>query len=231
MECRMPISDQALAVNDPDTSIVLTLPPQLFSQKREITIEKGESPFTFIDTQKYFYFILSGKIKISQINTDTSKEQTTHLLTRGDMFDVVTLLDGMSHEYIATALETTKMVQVPIDSVRERINSDPEFNRFFFPYLGKQMRSLENLAIDLSLYDVYQRLLRLIARNIQQTDDGLDLHLINDLSNEELAALVGTVRKVLNRNLQKLKKEGIINISRKKLTLQDLDALFDSLEY
>lgn len=225
----MVTSNEALTLNDPDTPIIL--PPQLFEQKREIIVEKGESPFTFIDTQKYFYFILSGKIKISQINTDTSKEQTIQLLTRGDMFDVVTLLDGMSHEYIATALEPTKMVQLPISSVRERINTDPEFNRFFFPYLGRQMRSLENLAVDLSLYDVYQRLLRLIARNVQQNDEGFDLHLINDLSHEELAALVGTVRKVLNRNLQKLKQEGIIDISRKKLTLQDLDALFDTLEY
>lgn len=225
----MATMNETLVLDHSDISIAL--PPQFFDQKREIIVEKGESPFTFIDTQKYFYFILSGKIKISQINTDTSKEQTVQLLTRGDMFDVVTLLDGMSHEYIATVLETTKMVQLPISSIWERINTDPEFNRFFFPYLGKQMRSLENLAVDLSLYDVYQRLLRLIARNVKQSDDGFDLHLINDLSHEELAALVGTVRKVLNRNLQKLKQEGIIDISRKKLTLQDLDALFNSLEY
>lgn len=203
----------------------------MLSTRRQVTVEAGETPFTFDDTQKYFYFILSGKIKISQINTDTSKEQTIHLLTRGDMFDVVTLLDGEFHEYIATVLETTQMIEVPIASVRERINTDPEFNRFFFPYLGKQMRNLENLAVDLSLYDVYQRLLRLIARNVQHTEDGLDLHLINDLSHEELAALIGTVRKVLNRNLQKLKQDGIVDISRKKLTLKDIEALFDALEY
>lgn len=226
----MSVSSQNTVLSESDSTVITTF-SKMLSSKRQITVETGETPFTFNDTQKFFYFILSGKIKISQINTETSKEQTTQLLTRGDMFDVVTLLDGEFHEYIATALETTQMIQVPIASVRERIDNDPEFNRFFFPYLGKQMRNLENLAVDLSLYDVYQRLLRLIARNVQHTEDGLELHLINDLSHEELAALVGTVRKVLNRNLQKLKQDGIVNIERKKLTLRDIEALFDALEY
>lgn len=227
----MEITKEVSLVSEADVSIVSILPQQLTSQKKEITVEVGEIPFTLDDTQKFFYFILSGKIKISQVNTETSKEQTTHLLTRGDMFDVITLLDGEFHEYSATVLEATKIIQIPIEAVRERINTDPEFNRFFFPYLGKQMRHLENLAVDLSLYDVYHRLLRLIARNVVHTEEGLDLHLINDLSHEELATLIGTVRKVLNRNLQKLKQEGIIDVSRKKLTIQDLDALFKSLEY
>jgi len=205
--------------------------PHLISQKKHLIIEPGDNAFTSDDTIRYFYFILSGKIKISQVNIETSKEQTTQLLGRGDMFDVVTLLDGGYHEFVATALERSEIVQVPIEYVHEKIDNDPEFNRFFFPYLGRQMRHMENLAVDLSLYDVYNRLLRLIARNVEHTEDETHLGLINDLSHEELATLVGTVRKVLNRSLQKLKQEGIIDISRKKITLKDLEALFDQLEY
>ncbi len=215
-----------------NSDIVLTKAlPQLVSQQKHLIIESGENAFTCDDTIRYFYFILSGKIKISQVNIESSKEQTIQLLGRGDMFDVVTLLDRGYHEYVATALERSEIVQVPIEHVREKIDNDPEFNRFFFPYLGRQIRQMETLAVDLSLYDVYKRLLRLIARNIKHSGEGTHLGLINDLSHQELAALVGTVRKVLNRNLQKLKQEGIIDISRKKITLKDLKALFDRLQY
>lgn len=212
-----------------ETIVSQTL-PQLVSKKKHIVIHAGEIAFTSDETLRYFYFVMRGKIKISQINPESSKEQITHLLSRGDMFDIVSLLDGQYHEYTATALEESEILQVPIEHVRERINSDPEFNRFFFPYLGKQMRQMENLVLDLSLYDVYHRLLRLMARNLDTDETGFDLKLINNLSHEELAALVGTVRKVLNRNLQKLKQEGIIDISRKKIILQDLDALFEELD-
>jgi CRP-like cAMP-binding protein len=205
--------------------------PDLFAQKRHIVYDKGMPAFTSDDTFHFFYFIIRGKIKISQINPETSKEQTINLLTRGDMYDVVTLLDGKEHEYTAVALEESEVVQVPIHHIRELIETNPSFNRFFFPYLGKQMRQMEDLAVDLSLYDVYNRLLRLIARNVERAKGVTTLKLINNLSHEELASLVGSVRKVVNRNLQKLKEDGIIDLSRKQIKLKSLQQLLDKLKF
>lgn len=211
-----------------DTSPALSL-PNLLTQKKTILFQTGDSPFNSEDTFRYFYFIMRGKIKISQLNLETLKEQTIHLLTRGDMFDIVTLLDGNNHEYTSTVLEESEVIQVPIHHIRDLIETNPAFNRYFFPYLGKQMRRMEDLAVDLSLYDVYHRLLRLFARNVDGEDEN-SLALINDLSHEELAALVGSVRKVVNRNLQQLKREGVIDISRKQIILTDLEKILDQLD-
>lgn len=205
--------------------------PELISKKRHIVYEKGAPAFDSADTMHSFYFIIRGKIKISQINPESSREQTLNLLGRGDMFDVVTLLDGNEHEFISEALEESEVVEVPIAHVRELIETNPAFNRFFFPYLGRQMRQMEELAVDLSLYDVYQRLVRLIARNVERTKQVTTLKLINDLSHEELASLVGSVRKVVNRNLQKLKDEGVIELSRKQIRLKSLQQLLEKLKY
>lgn len=194
------------------------------------TVPKGEVPFTPDETLRYFYFIADGRIKISQIHPQTAKEQTLQILARGDMFDLITLLDATPHDYTATALEESRIVQVPIAQVRNLIQNDPAFYRYFFPYLARQMRQMEALAVDLSLYDVYERILRLLGRNLHEEDNAHHLDLINDLSHEELAALVGTVRKVLNRSLQKLKDEGIIDISRKQLNIKDLEKLLDKIE-
>ena len=203
----------------------------IIEHRKEKSIDSLNVPFTTVDTIKYFYFILDGKIKISQINPETAKEQTTSLLTRGDMFDIITLLDKKPHEYVATTLEKTRILEVPINHVRDLIENSTDFNRYFFPYLANQMRQMEALAVDLSLYDVYQRIIRLIGRNLQEDHEGYHLDLINNLSHEELATLVGSVRKVLNRNLQKLKKEGIIDISRKELSVKDLQKLFEKVEF
>lgn len=205
--------------------------PDLVSKKKLIKYEQGEMAFDSYDTMNYFYFIMSGKIKISQINPETAKEQTISILTRGDMFDTITLLDGQEHEYISTVIENSEVVQVPIGHVRELIHSDTKFKSFFFPYLAKQMRESEELAVDLSLYDVYNRLLRLIGRNVDTTNGITKLNLIDNLSHEELASLVGSVRKVVNRSLQKLKDEGVIELSRKHIKLKNLKHLLDKLKY
>jgi CRP/FNR family transcriptional regulator, cyclic AMP receptor protein len=218
-----PFSDDLPAVTHPIAKEL--------SGHRRVVYEAGEPAFDSDDTLHSFYFVLRGKIKISQVNPESSKEQTISLLERGDMYDVVTLLDGGEHDFIAMALEESEVLEVPIENVRELIESNPAFNRYFFPYLGRQMRQMEELAVDLSLYDVYNRLIRLFARNVERSEPRPALKLVNNLSHEELAAMVGSVRKVVNRNLQKLKKEGIIELSRKQIRLKSLKELLDKLKY
>ncbi len=201
--------------------------PVIQRQKR-LLVEKGESNF---DTERFFYFILSGKIKISQINFETSKEQILYLLSGGDMFDVAALLDGKSSDYLIEVIESGEVVEVPIADVRELLSKEPSFQRFFFPYIAKQLRSMEELAIDLSLYDVYQRIIRLFAKYVDENKQHPKLGIIENLSHEEIASMVGSVRKVVNRALQKLKKDGIIDVSRKQIKLLDLQKLLQKIEY
>jgi len=215
----------------PSENLVSSDLPNIFTKKRHITYNVGMPAFSFDDTMQYFYFIIRGKIKISQVNPENSKEQTINILTRGDMYDVVTLLDGKEHEYVSSVLEESEVVEVPIEHIRELINTNPSFNSFFLPYLGKQMRQMEDLAVDLSLYDVYNRIIRLIARNVEDLKSVSRLKLINNLSHEEIASLIGSVRKVVNRNLQKLKDEGIIELSRKQIKLKSLQKLLEKLNY
>jgi CRP/FNR family transcriptional regulator, cyclic AMP receptor protein len=199
--------------------------------KRHRILEAGDNLNSILDMKNYFYFIIEGKLKISQLHFESGKEQTLYLLTRGDMLDVVTLLDGKAHDSYAVALERTDVVEVPMESVRQLLDSDPNFKQLFFPYLAKQLRDMEGLAVDLSFYDVYQRLINLFSRFVDTTKEKASLKLINNLSHEELASMVGSVRKVVNRNLQKLKDEGIIELSRKNLKLSNLTKLKDKLKF
>ena len=200
----------------------------VIKRQKKLVLEKGESGF---DTTRYFYFILAGKIKISQLNFETSKEQTLYMLSGGDMFDVAALLDGKSSDYLIEVLERSEAVEVPIEDVRELLQNEPSFQRFFFPYIAKQLRGMEELAVDLSLYDVYQRLIRLFAKYVDNNETNPKLKIIENLSHEEIASMVGSVRKVVNRTLQKLKQDGIIDLSRKKIKLLDLQKLLEKIEF
>jgi len=218
-------NQQELILNSIETTLL-----SAWEGKRKLTLEAGENLAPVLNTKEYFYFIIEGRLKISQINFDTAKEQTLYLLSRGDMLDIVTLLDGKNHDYVGVVLERCEFIEIPIDQVRQLLDSDAAFKQLFFPYLAKQLRSMEDLAVDLSLHTVYQRLIKLFSRFLDQDANKAELRLINDLSHEELASMVGSVRKVVNRSLQELKKEGIIDISRKHLQLSDLQKLLDKLQ-
>ncbi len=182
------------------------------------------------ETLEHFYIILAGRIKVYRFNPVKNREQTLYLLGHGDMFDVLTVLDRRVHEVMTTALEDSEVLQLPIEKIREWIDTNPAFNRAFFPYMAKQMRQIEELATDLSLYDTSTRLMKLILKNLDTKNPLSHPGLLHKLSHDELASMIGTVRHVVNRHLQQLKKEGILDIERKKLAVNSVEKLLQKVE-
>jgi len=203
--------------------------PFISKTQKKIYFKKGEDPLNNIDTKNYFYFVMSGKLKIYQIDFKTSKELTLYMLSRGDMFDVVSLLDGSPNQYISEVLEDTELVSLPLEEVKKMILEDNAFRQLFYTYLATKLKSMENLAVSLSFYDVYQRVLQLFTNFTYMKDNKPTLKIIDNLRDEDIASMIGTVRKVVNRSLQKLKKDGVIELSRKKIQIKNFQKLLEKL--
>ncbi|MRJ02100.1 MAG: Crp/Fnr family transcriptional regulator [Epsilonproteobacteria bacterium] len=193
-----------------------------------ITFYKNMPAMSYEDTIHYFYFIIDGRIKVYQYDFEGNKEQTIKILTRGDMFDVIVLLDDKPHEVVTHAYEDTKALRVPIDKVREWIDSNPEFRKLIFHYIASEMRNLEELATDLSLHDTSTRFIKLLLKHFDPKS--AKLRLIYDLPHEELASLIGTVRHVVNRHIQELKRDGSLEVERRKLRLANISKLVERLQ-
>jgi len=196
---------------------------------RRVNFKKGEILFTNGELNRYFYVIQKGKIKIYQLNLESAKEQTIFILREGDMFDTITLLDGEVHDVMYEAMEETEAFEMPIENVRHLIQSNPDFNRRFFPYLAKQMRHMEELVTDISLYSTEERLIKLLLQNLDPNNI-LKYNLLQGLSNTEIAKLLGTVRHVVERHLKKLKKDGLIEGKSKILQIDNANQLLEKIK-
>ena len=126
------------------------------------------------------------------------------------------------------AYEETKALRVPIERVKNWIDINPEFRKLFFHYVAAQMRNLEELAADLSLHDTSTRFIKLLLKNFDP--DSAKLRLIHDLPHEEIASLIGTVRHVVNRHIQELKRDGSLEVERKKIKLKNIAKLLERLQ-
>lgn len=193
-----------------------------------VSFEKGDSTFDYDDTLEYFYVIMDGKIKISQINLNNSKEQTIYMLGKGDMYDTVTLLDGKTHEVLSDIIEPGTALRIPIQKAREWMYDYPVFGEIVLKYISGQLRNVEELASDLTLLDTQSRLLKLLVENI--ADKNLDKNTLDGLSHAEIASLIGTVRHVVDRHIKQLKSDGILEDKKKKLELKDKEKLIEKIE-
>lgn len=194
--------------------------------------EKWPKSTCVLNQEKWFhnfYIILSGRVKMYQVDLKSGKEITLFLLGKNDSFDIFCLLDGCEHPVFYESLDNVKVLAAPIADVREWLNKNPQHYPNLLNYAGKQMRMLESFASDISLVDIQTRLIKLLIRNVKLDSDNLVL--IDDLPNKEIAKLIGTTGPVVNRHLQILKKKGIIEVSRNHLEIKNLNLLQRLLKF
>jgi CRP-like cAMP-binding protein len=122
------------------------------------------------------------------------------------MLDTITLLDGEPHELLYKALEDVSALQLPMQKVREWIDSNQEFKAKFFPYIAMQMRHTEELATDIALEDTATRVHKLLLAN-KNPKKHFYYELLHKLSNTEIANLTGTVRHVIERHFKTIKEQ------------------------
>lgn len=202
---------------------------EMLKYGKTVQFKKGDTIFEYDETIEYFYFILSGKVKIYHMNIINNKEQTIYLLVRGDMYDTVTLLDGKPHEMMSEVLESGEAFRVPIGKIREWMYDYPIFGEIILKYVAAQMRQVEELAADLTLLDTKERLIKLILKNLEKSKER-GVNILENLSNAEIAKLIGTVRHVIDRHIKLLKSEGMIDKSRRKISLKDMERLKQELD-
>jgi CRP-like cAMP-binding protein len=187
---------------------------------------------------KRFFVVIDGQLEIKQSNPDTGREATLDMLYAGDCFDLMVLFDDQPHNVIISPLTTVKSLSVTLETMRHWLWTYPEFNQQFMPYLAKKMREKEQQASSLILHDVTTRLSRIILKHINKIKfyDGLkeeehQHHLVNGLNDETLARMTGSVRQVINKQLQFWKKDGVIDKKRNQLIIKDLEALEQEAQY
>ena len=147
------------------------------------------------------------------------------------------LLDDQPHDVIVSPLTTIKLLSVKLETMRQWLWTYPEFNQQFMPYLAQKMREKEELASSLILHNVTTRLSRIILKHINKIKfyingkEDEQQHIVNGLNDDTLARMTGTVRQIVNKQLQLWKKDGTLDKKRNQLIIKDLEALEKEAKY
>jgi len=187
-----------------------------------LTLPK-KSTISFSEIEQFFFVVIKGRVKISQLCVETGREYIAEILTQGDVFDTIGLLYSKDEDILVETIDVVWLLKIPIQKARELLYTHPIFNENVFSYLGQKMYKLEIFAKELIFYDTSTRLARLIVRYYQE--ESLDT--IEDLSMETLAKMIGSSRKVVNLHMIALKKESIISTKDTKLCVVDKEKLYE----
>lgn len=190
------------------------------------TIEYWPAKTCLLDTDRTlftFYIVLSGKLKMYNHDLANKRQLTLFLMHKHDVFDPISLLDQRCHKMYYETLEDTAVLSLPISKMRQWLLLNQHVYAGLVLYLSKRIRLLETYVIDATLEDTSTRLAKLLLKHMNITSQKIEV--INNLSHDELAGLIGTTRAVFNRHIQYFKAQKIIIVKWKHIEIINLKEL------
>lgn len=166
--------------------------------------------------------VVSGQIKASRTNKD-GKEHIFYVADQGGVLGFAGIAGRTKATCDIVARRDSEVVVVAFESVRKAIKSDGQFALLFADLLDQYAEYMRQKADDMSLLGSNTRLAKWLAEWVEQNFPGRGSNFMAVLpfTQSEIAAQLGTVREVISRALGVLQKEGIINVSGKRLRVLD----------
>lgn len=165
----------------------------------------------------------SGRVKVFK-NSPSGREMIINVFEGGESFNEVPVFDQLENPVNVGAILDSMIWLIDALALRTVISDHPEAAQQIIINLSQNLRKLVGLAAELSFYTVTTRLARLL-REIPH--DQLSGSGAKRLTQDDLAARIGTVREVVARSLKELERCGAIEVNRGKITIVDQDQLID----
>jgi CRP/FNR family transcriptional regulator, cyclic AMP receptor protein len=201
----------------------------LRKQMAEVKLSRGEHLFLEGDDGDALYVVIEGKMKLTRAAAD-GRENLLSVIGPGEMFGELSLFDPGPRTSTATALTATRLLSLGHTELQPWLSARPEVARSLLRAMARRLRRTNENMADLVFSDVPGRvakaLLDLSTRFGQPAgDDQEGIKVAHDLTQEELAQLVGASRETVNKALADFAQRGWIKLEARAVVLLDTTRL------
>lgn len=193
---------------------------------REVKLTRGQVLFHEGEPGERLYIIVRGKVKLGRTSPD-GRENLMAVLGPSEMFGELTVFDPVARSLTATAVSNTELLALGSEDLFAWVARNPGVAKQLLQALAQRLRKTNESLADLVFSDVPGRvakaLLDLARRFGRQTDQGIMVS--HDLTQEELAQLVGASRETVNKALADFVARGWIKLEARAVLIIDPDRL------
>jgi CRP-like cAMP-binding protein len=192
----------------------------------ERRFRKDDLLFVAGEEARGLYVIVEGAVRAFRESAD-GREQVIHVERAGaTVAEVPVFDDGVFPSSVAAEADST-LLFIDKRDVRNLCREHPQIALAALKVLAVRLRRCAELVETLSLREVGQRLARLLLAEArargERTKGGFVVTLT--LTNQQIAARVGSVREVISRALARLQQDGLVTLEGRRLSITDEAAL------
>ena len=169
-------------------------------------------------------FLLSGSIRISKIGKN-GREIVLYRLGSGDscILTISSVLANISYPATAVVEEDAEAILLSVQQFKELMTINPEFQQYIYKLLAARLLEVMTLVDEIVFHKMDERLIEYLLRHSKNDED------IIEITHEELASQLGSVREVISRLLKGFERDGLIQLSRGKVKIMHRSGLEEKL--
>lgn len=198
----------------------------LAGRVRSRRFASSETVFHRGDPAAHLYVLVSGRAKIT-LPDEYGKEAMITIVHPGEVFGELALFDDEPRSATVVAVSETECLLVSRDDFLSLLERAPQAMREVLRLLARTIRRSTSRVEDLVFLDVPSRVAKCV----------LDLSEVNgtvaeiELTQDDLAAMVGATRVSVNRVLASLEQRGIVRVARRRIGVVDRERLAREVRY
>jgi CRP/FNR family cyclic AMP-dependent transcriptional regulator len=186
--------------------------------------------YIYFDPQSLnkLYFVKKGYVRIGYVD-DEGNDIIKDILKPGDVFGQFALeREDKNGEYAIAYKTNVALCTFSIEDFKALLERKPGLSVEYAKKIGQQMRRIENRLMNLLQKDVRARLLYFFWTLLQHhsaKDAGQPIVIDNYFTHEDIARLTGTSRQTATTLINQFSEEGLLDLTRKKITVRNLKLL------
>ncbi len=199
----------------------------LSSISKFVRMKKSQTIYFSNDEVKRIFFLINGKIKISEMD-ENGNEMIKDIILTGDLFGEISINAlGLTHEYAEILSSEVILCTFTMEQFEKLMEKHPALALNFTKMMGDKLRQLEHRYANLVFKDVKARLKDFIrtwaAKEGKEEPEGVTIR--NYLTHNEIASLISSSRQTVTTIINELKDAGALTYSRSKIVIPDLRVL------
>ena len=206
-------------VAPPDVAVLAARLAPVHVPRREQIYGEGDSGSTL-------YIITAGKVKLGKRSSD-GRNHLLAVLGPSEMFGELSIFDPGPRTATATALTEVDAMAMDRDDFRAWVAERPEVAERLLRVLARRLRRTDDDLADLIFTDVASRVAKQLLRLAQRfsiREDGA-IRLTHDLTQEEIAQLIGASRETVNKVFSDFVQRGWIRLDGPSMLIIESESL------
>ena len=198
----------------------------LAGQFEIIDAPRGAVLFNEGDPGESLYIVISGKVKLGRRSSD-GRENLVAVMGPSDQFGELSLFDPGPRTATATVVTDAKVAKLPKEALQAWVQDRPQIAMQLLRVVARRLRRTNTMLADLIFVDVPGRVAKQLLQLAQRfgSVEGGQLRVTHDLTQEELAQLVGASRETVNKALADFASRGWLRLEGKSVVILDRERL------